>query len=104
MGRSPDPLNDTNQANALANLGSKLIRVQVARDRQLIATATTTNAPTTISALAILKIYKGEWTTWGDVTCSCATHTGETIIPLLLPTDAGMWNTCLLYTSDAADE
>src|SRR6478735_4465624 len=95
VGRSPDGLNDTNQNTADANLGSKLIRVQIATDRQLIATATTTNAPATISAEAILNIYSGNWLTWGDVACKCTTHTGETIIPLILPTDAGMWNTFL---------
>lgn len=95
IGRSPDPLNDTNQNTAQTKLGTKLIRVQIATDRQLIATATTTNAPATISAQAILNIYSGTWTTWGDVQCGCTTHTGETIVPLILPTDAGMWNTFL---------
>lgn len=93
IGRSPDPLNATHQNNAQANLGTKLIRVQIATDRQLIATATTTNAPTTISAQAILKIYSGEWTKWGDIPGYNGPAAGETIIPLLLPTDAGMWNT-----------
>lgn len=93
IGRSPDALNATHQNNAQANLGTKLIRVQVATDRQLIATATTTNAPTTISAEAILKIYSGEWTTWGDLPGYSGPGANETIIPLLLPTDAGMWNT-----------
>jgi ABC-type phosphate transport system substrate-binding protein len=93
VGRSPDPLNATNQNNAQSNLGSKLIRVQIATDRQLIATATETNAPATISAEAILKIYSGEWTKWGDIPGYAGAGAGETIIPLLLPTDAGMWNT-----------
>ncbi len=93
IGRSPDALNATHQNNAQANLGTKLIRVQVATDRQLIATATTTNAPATISAEAILKIYSGEWTTWGDIPGYSGAGASETIIPLLLPTDAGMWNT-----------
>jgi ABC-type phosphate transport system substrate-binding protein len=93
VGRSPDPLNDTHQNNAQSNLGTKLIRVQIATDRQLIATSTTTNAPTTISAQAILKIYHGEWTTWGQVANGGGAPSGETIIPLVLPTDAGMWNT-----------
>lgn len=93
IGRSPDPLNATHQNNAQSNLGTKLIRVQIATDRQLIATATTSNAPTTISAEAILKIYSGEWTTWGDIPGYSGPAAGETIIPLLLPTDAGMWNT-----------
>jgi hypothetical protein len=101
VGRSPNPLNSTNQNNAQSNLGTKLLRVQIATDRQLLATSAVggpgggvaTNAPTTVTAGAILKIYSGQWTTWGDVACGCNTHTGETIIPLILPTDAGMWNT-----------
>lgn len=93
VGRTPNPLTPTNQSNAQGNLGSKLLRVQVATDRQLIATATTTNAPATISAQAILNIYNGTWLTWGDVSCTCTTHTGDTIIPLTLPSDAGMWTT-----------
>lgn len=93
VGRTPNPLTLTNENNAQANLGTKLIRVQVATDRQLIAAATTTNAPATISAGDILKIYSGLYLTWGDVSCQCTSHTGETIIPLILPTDAGMWTT-----------
>ena len=92
VGRSPDPLNSTHQNNAQTNLGTKLLRVQVATDRQLIATSTTTNAPATISAGDILKIYKGEITAWNQLTGNAGGST-ETIIPLLLPTDAGMWNT-----------
>lgn len=93
VGRSPDPLNATHQNNAQTNLGTKLIRVQIATDRQVIATATTTNAPTTISAQAILKIYSGEYTKWGDIPGYSGAGAAETIIPLILPTDAGMWNT-----------
>lgn len=93
IGRSPDPLNATNQNNAQEKLGTKLIRVQVATDRQLIATATDTNAPATISAEAILKIYSGEYTKWGDLPGYSGSGANETIVPLLLPTDAGMWNT-----------
>ena len=93
VGRSPDPLNATNQNNAQANLGTKLIRVQIATDRQLIATSTTTNAPATISAGDILKIYSGVITKWGQLTGYTGSTPDETIIPLILPTDAGMWNT-----------
>ena len=56
-------------------------------------TWTTTNAPSTISAQAILKIYSGEYTKWGDIPGYTGPGAAETIIPLLLPTDAGMWNT-----------
>jgi ABC-type phosphate transport system substrate-binding protein len=95
VGRSPDPLNPTNQNNAQTNLGSKLLRVQVATDRQLIATATVTNAPATISADAILKIYHGDYKKWSDIPGYSGPAPDDTIIPLLLPTDAGMWNTFL---------
>jgi ABC-type phosphate transport system substrate-binding protein len=95
VGRSPDPLNPDNQALAQSKLGSKLIRVQIATDRQLIATATDTNAPATLSAEAILKIYHGDYKKWGDIPGYAGPAPTETIIPLLLPTDAGMWNTFL---------
>jgi ABC-type phosphate transport system substrate-binding protein len=95
VGRSPDPLNDTHQNTAQTKLGTKLIRVQIATDRQLIATATTTNAPATISASDILKIYSGTITKWSQVTGYSGSAGDETIIPLILPTDAGMWNTFL---------
>lgn len=93
VGRSPDPLNTTHQNNAQTNLGTKLYRVQIATDRQLIATATTTNAPATLSAEAILKIYSGQWDTWSDIPGYNGPAPTETIVPLILPTDAGMWNT-----------
>jgi ABC-type phosphate transport system substrate-binding protein len=93
VGRSPVALSSDNETAAQANLGTKLIRVQVATDRQLIAAATVTNAPATISAGDILKIYKGEITTWGQVTGYSGPAPSETIIPLILPTDAGMWTT-----------
>ncbi|NYI46990.1 ABC-type phosphate transport system substrate-binding protein [Nocardioides aromaticivorans] len=93
VGRSPDALNDTHQNLIQSKQGTKLYRVQIATDRQLIATATTTNAPATLSAETILKIYKGDITTWGQVPGYSGPAAGETIIPLILPTDAGMWNT-----------
>jgi ABC-type phosphate transport system substrate-binding protein len=93
VGRSPDPLNADHQTQALSLQGSKLIRVQIATDRQLIATATTTNAPTTLSGQAILNIYNGTYRTWSDVPGYTGPNATETIRPLILPTDAGMWNT-----------
>ena len=93
VGRTPNPLTGPNQDAAQANLGSKLLRIQVATDRQLIATATTTNAPATISAGDILKIYNGTYHTWGDLPTYTGPAPTETIIPLILPTDAGMWTT-----------
>lgn len=93
VGRSPDALNDTHQNLIQSKQNTKLYRVQIATDRQLIATATTTNAPATLSADTILKIYKGDITTWGQVPGYAGSAPSETIIPLILPTDAGMWNT-----------
>nr|WP_170867055.1 substrate-binding domain-containing protein [Nocardioides lianchengensis]NYG11740.1 ABC-type phosphate transport system substrate-binding protein [Nocardioides lianchengensis] len=112
VGRSPDPLDKVEngpdyQQLAFAKQGTKLLRVQIATDRQLIATATTTNAPATIPASAILSIYAGNITKWGQIpgyqgpgqaiNTAAPTYTGpeadETIVALILPTDAGMWNT-----------
>src|SRR6478609_283454 len=97
VGRSPDPLTPENQTLAQSKLNTKLIRVQIATDRQLIATSTDTNAPATLTAEAILKIYHGDYLTWGDVPGYVGTDEvkAQKIIPLLLPTDAGMWNTFL---------
>ena len=95
IGRSPDPLTPENQALAQSKLDTKLIRVQIATDRQLIATSTDSNAPATLSAEAILKIYHGDYKKWGDIPGYSGPAPTETIIPLLLPTDAGMWNTFL---------
>ncbi|MFJ9314729.1 substrate-binding domain-containing protein [Pimelobacter simplex] len=95
VGRSPDPLNADHQTQIQNKQGTKLYRVQIATDRQLIATATTTNAPSTLSADAILKIYTGQWTTWGQIPGYDGPAPSETIVPLTLPSDAGMWNTFL---------
>ncbi len=91
VGRSPNSLSTPNQDLAQTNLGTKLFTVQVATDRQLIATSTTTNAPATLSAEAIFNIYSGVWTTWGQIPGYSGPAPSETIIPLILPTDAGMW-------------
>jgi ABC-type phosphate transport system substrate-binding protein len=95
VGRSPDPLSDTNQNTAQTNLGTKLFRIQIATDRQFIATATDTNAPAVLTGEEILKIYHGDYKKWGDLPTYTGPAPDETIIPLLLPTDAGMWNTFL---------
>ena len=101
VGRTPNLLNTANQNLAQTNLGTKLYTVQVARDRQLIATSAlggpgggvATNAPATLTADAVLKIYSGTYTTWGQVPGYSGPGAAETIIPLTLPTDAGMWST-----------
>ena len=106
VGRTPDALSTAKQDEAQTKLGTKLLRIQVATDRQLIAAATVTNAPSTIPAGVILKIYHGDIKKWGEIPGysgpgaalgSNPSYAGaakdETILPLLLPTDAGMWNT-----------
>lgn len=98
VGRSPDPVDSSGQANqtkALNQIGSKLYNVQFGTDRQVIAASADTYAPATLSASDIKKIYQGEITTWGQTTNYSGSHGSETIIPLTLPSDAGMWNTFL---------
>ncbi|KAA1423915.1 hypothetical protein FE697_010205 [Mumia zhuanghuii] len=97
VGRSPDPVDASgvaNQNKAQAQLGTKLYSVQFGTDRQVIATAAVTNAPATLSAETVKKIYKGEITKWNQVPGN-ESGSPETIIPLTLPDDAGMWNTFL---------
>jgi ABC-type phosphate transport system substrate-binding protein len=95
VGRSPDPVDSSgtaNQTKAQNQLGTKLYNVQFGVDRQVIATAVETNAPATLSAETVRKIYKGEYTTWNQVPGGTS---NEAIVPLTLPNDAGMWNTFL---------
>jgi ABC-type phosphate transport system substrate-binding protein len=101
VGRTPNALTSGQQDIVFAKQDTKLLRVQVATDRQLIATATETNAPTTLSAGAVLDIYNGVITKWGQIAGwgtsavpgSDPAAANETIIPLTLPSDAGMWGT-----------
>lgn len=96
VGRTPNlPKLPDDQNTAQTKLNSKVYSVKVGTDRQLIATATTTNAPATLSGQAILKIYNGEYVTWGDIPGYSGPAPTETIIPLTLPSDAGMWTTFL---------
>lgn len=97
VGRSPDPVDASgtaNQTKALNQIGSKLYSVQFGTDRQVIATAATTNAPSTLSAATVKAIYKGDILTWNQIPGNENGST-DTIIPLTLPSDAGMWNTFL---------
>ena len=75
--------------------GTKLLRVQVATDRQLIAhRRPRPTRPTTITAGGDpqdLQAASGRPGARSPATPGPAP--AETIIPLLLPTDAGMWNT-----------
>lgn len=97
VGRSPDPVDASgtaNQTKAQSQLGSKLYSVVFGTDRQVIATAATTNAPATLSAATVRDIYLGTITKWNQIPGNAA-GSGDTIIPLTLPSDAGMWNTFL---------
>lgn len=110
VGRSPtlprisEAANDQN--TAFNKLGTRLYTVRVGTDRQLIATAETTNAPTSLSGTQIREIYTGTYDTWGDLPGysgpgvalgSNPAYDGpakdELIRPLTLPSDAGMWTT-----------
>lgn len=93
VGRSPNLPSATDQNTADSKLGSRLYSVKIGTDRQLIATSTTTNAPATLSGDVIEKIYSGTITQWGQVPGYTGPAPTETIIPLTLPSDAGMWTT-----------
>ncbi|NGZ99964.1 hypothetical protein G5V59_06175 [Nocardioides sp. W3-2-3] len=84
------PEHDPGQAGHQGSTGSR--SPPTAR---LIAVAATTNAPATLSADDILKIYTGQYTKWSDVPGYTGPAPDDTIIPLTLPSDAGMWNTFL---------
>lgn len=97
VGRSPDPVDASgtaNQTKAQNQLGTKLYSVQFGTDRQVIATAADTNAPASLSAATVKAIYKGDITKWNQIPGNSG-GSSETIIPLTLPSDAGMWNTFL---------
>lgn len=103
VGRSPDPVDASgtaNQTKAQDQLGTKLYSVVFGTDRQVIATAIDTNAPATLSAATVKSIYKGDITTWNQIPGNEGGST-DTIIPLTLPSDAGMWNTFLTGIREA---
>ena len=90
--RSPNLPTAAQQTNTTPGVG-ELYTVQFADDTQYIATGSTTNAPTTLTAAQLVKIYSGVWTTWGDVAAGvtpAAHNVGETIIPLIPQPGAGV--------------
>jgi ABC-type phosphate transport system substrate-binding protein len=101
--RSPNLPTKDQQTKAGNSLGTSLTSVQFADDTQYIATATTTNAPPTLTASDLVKIYGGQWTTWGDIGGpSPGPHNvGATIIPLL-PQDGAGVQTIFLNALNAA--
>ena len=89
--RSPNLPTSAQATNSTPGVGA-LHTVQFADDTQYIATATVTNAPATLTAGDLVKIYSGTWTTWSDVAAGVvpAAHTGEKIIPLIPQPGAGV--------------
>jgi ABC-type phosphate transport system substrate-binding protein len=83
--RSPNLPTAANQTTATANLGSQLHSVRIATDEQYIATAATTNAPSTgLTFAQLANIYCSnsahpEYTTWHDVDPTDSST--DTIIP-----------------------
>ncbi|HEX4189562.1 MAG TPA: hypothetical protein VHZ06_01100 [Marmoricola sp.] len=97
--RTPNLPTSTQQGSAKASiasggLGTPLHAVEIATDTDYIATATTTNAPSSLSGKDLVNIYNGTWTTWGQVPHYSDTHTtaqdNAAIIPLIPQTGAGM--------------
>ena len=70
--RTPSALTATDEANAVANLGTHLDWVTLATDTDYIAVTKSTNAPSTLSPQALFAIYTGTYdgspvTTWGEL-------------------------------------
>jgi ABC-type phosphate transport system substrate-binding protein len=90
--RSPNEPTAAQQTTAQSNLGSQLDVVQIASDSQVIATATTTNAPSGLSAAELVDIYNGTYTKWNQLPGNSG-GSSDTIIPLIPPTTAGVYTT-----------
>lgn len=88
--RTPNLPTSAQQSTASSTLGSPLHSVQIAVDKQYIATATTTNAPATISAGELVNIYTCTHTTWGQVPGYTGPGGAETIKPLIPQNGAGV--------------
>lgn len=87
--RTPNLPTSAQQSTASSTLGSALHSVQIAVDKQYIATATTTNAPAVITPAQLVQIYTCVATTWGQVGVTGAGAT-ETIKPLIPQNGAGV--------------
>ena len=94
--RSPNLPTAANQVTAGGsngtggNLGSYLHTIQFADDKQVMATATTTNAPATFSVTDLAKIYSGVYKTWGDIPGYTGPAPSATIVALLPQNGAGV--------------
>ncbi|MFL6060269.1 MAG: substrate-binding domain-containing protein [Marmoricola sp.] len=78
------------QSVASGGLGTPLHSVQIATDVDYIATATTTNAPSNLSATDLTNIYNGTYTTWGQIPGYSGPAPSATIKALIPQTGAGM--------------
>ncbi|MBO9523929.1 MAG: substrate-binding domain-containing protein [Nocardioidaceae bacterium] len=88
--RSPNLPTAAQQTAAQQNLGSALHSVQIATDIDYIATATTTNAPANLTGDDLVKIYTGQYTTWGQIPGYAGPAPSATIKPLIPQNGAGM--------------
>lgn len=88
--RTPNIPTSAQQTQAQANLGTPLHTVQIASDEQVIATATTTNAPAVLTAQDLANIYTGVYKTWGDVPGYTGPAPTATIVPEIPQSGAGV--------------
>lgn len=87
--RSPNLPTAAQQASAQTNLGTPLHTIEFAADKQVVATATTTNAPTALSATDLVGIYDGQYTHWNDLP-SNKSGSSDAIIPEIPQAGAGV--------------
>lgn len=87
--RSPNLPTAAQQATAQANLGTPLHTVEIADDKQVIATASTTNAPSALSAAELVGIYDGTYTKWNQLPGN-SSGSSATIVPLIPQNGAGV--------------
>jgi ABC-type phosphate transport system substrate-binding protein len=88
--RSPNLPSTDNQSKALANLNSQLHTVQIADDKQVIATAKITNAPAAISNADLVGIYTGQYLHWNDLPDAPDNASHDAIVPLIPQVGAGV--------------
>jgi len=88
--RSPNLPTADQQSQASANLGGPLHTVQIADDKQVVATASTTNAPAVLTATDLVNIYNGTYKKWGDIPGYSGGGAAQTIIPLIPQNGAGV--------------
>jgi ABC-type phosphate transport system substrate-binding protein len=87
--RSPS-LPTSQQQTQATNAGDPLHSIEFAKDDQVIATASTTNAPSALSAQDLVNIYNGTYTKWSDVPGYTGTAGSQLIVPLIPQNGAGV--------------